>query len=61
MRDQTEWLELIAADVNILTGANEGRIIDSYKLMVNKQSDFSVNLYGSGKAAINIAESLATL
>ncbi len=51
MRDQTEWVELIENEVNVLTGADKELLIDSVQKMLTKSSDFDVNLYGNGKAS----------
>lgn len=54
MRDQTEWVELIKADVNTLVGANKSKIIEQSKIMLTKKSNFSIDLYGNGNACKNI-------
>lgn len=61
MRDQTEWVELITADVNVLVGANKNQIIQQSKKMLNKISDFTLDLYGNGMASKNIAETIIKL
>jgi len=58
MRDQTEWVELIKANVNVLVGANKNDILKQAKLMLNQKSNFSVDLYGNGKACENIMKVL---
>ncbi|MAD02211.1 MAG: UDP-N-acetylglucosamine 2-epimerase (non-hydrolyzing) [Pseudoalteromonas sp.] len=60
MRDETEWVELLEAGVNILVGADKQKILAAW------QHDFSgagfgKNLYGGGKAADNIVRCLAQL
>ena len=57
LRDETEWVELITNGFNMIVGADKDKIIAAF----NNQKfdlDFSVNLYGGGKAADNIAEEL---
>ena len=54
MRDQTEWVELIKADVNVLVGADSVKIKKAVKMMLTKNSNFTVDLYGNGKACENI-------
>ncbi|HIP35414.1 MAG TPA: UDP-N-acetylglucosamine 2-epimerase (non-hydrolyzing) [Crocinitomix sp.] len=54
MRQQTEWVELINANVNVLTGANKQKIITEVEQMLIRPSDFTINLYGNGKASKNI-------
>ncbi len=45
MRDETEWVELVKNNYNILVGANKNKIIDAYK--THKFSNtFNQNLYG---------------
>ena len=58
MRDQTEWVELIEAGVNVLVGADQSTIIEQAGHMMSKSSDFSIDLYGNGKASENIIKCL---
>jgi len=58
MRDQTEWVELIEANVNVLVGANKSNILKQAKIMLNQKSNFSVDLYGNGNACKNIIKVL---
>lgn len=58
MRDQTEWVELLENDVNILVGADKEAILNGVKTMLNKDSNFDLNLYGNGKACSNIVAEL---
>ena len=51
MREQTEWVELVEKGFNILTGSDIVKIEDAFYRSMNIKSDFSVNLYGKGKAA----------
>lgn len=60
LRDQTEWVELIENNVNVLAGADKDTIIEKVKQMQNNDADFSINLYGNGKASYNIAQELLT-
>ena len=59
LRDQTEWVELVEGGYNQLAGANEAAIADGFRSMIDANPDFSVNLYGQGKAAENISQVLA--
>lgn len=53
IRNETEWVETLENDFNILTGNNPDRIIDAYyKVISNKRID----LYGDGKASQKIAK-----
>ena len=58
MRDQTEWVELIKANVNVLVGANKSKIIAETKVMMSQVSNFNVDLYGNGVACKNIVDYL---
>ena len=58
MREQTEWVELIEANVNLLSGSDKSLIVECTKKMLAQQSDFSMNLYGNGEATQNIANAL---
>lgn len=61
LRDETEWTELVEGGFNMLAGSDGNRILEAYRTMSAKQSDFSVNLYGDGEASKVIADFLATL
>jgi UDP-GlcNAc3NAcA epimerase len=61
IRDQTEWIELLENDVNILAEAKKESIVNSVNLMLNKKSDFSVDLYGKGLACKNIVNEILKL
>ncbi len=61
LRDQTEWVELIENGVNVLVGADKNSIIKETKTMLAKSSNFSIDLYGSGKACERIAMELTKL
>lgn len=58
MRDETEWVELVKGGFNVLVGANYDRIVNAYSKMKNQKNDFSVDLYGGGKAGENIVKQL---
>lgn len=55
LREQTEWVELVENGYNILTGSNTEKIAAAFEHFKTKKSDFSVNLYGNGKAAESAA------
>jgi len=57
LRDETEWIELVDNGFNVLVGANKEKIISTY---MNQQfnSDFNIDLYGTGQASKIIVERL---
>lgn len=57
LRDETEWVELIEHQFNVLVGADKQKIINTYH-QFTFNSDYSVNLYGSGQASKYIVEKL---
>lgn len=59
LRDETEWVELVEFGLNTLAKAEEGDIVSKYKKALSSKPDFSVDLYGNGNAAGQIAEILA--
>ncbi|MFM7023842.1 MAG: non-hydrolyzing UDP-N-acetylglucosamine 2-epimerase [Flavobacteriales bacterium] len=58
MRDETEWVELVKAGVNVLVGADTKKIVEGVEQMLNKSSRFDASLYGGGKAGETIVNSL---
>lgn len=58
LREQTEWVELVENGFSLLAGASSEKIIAAYQTLITRSSDFSINLYGSGKASSIIAETL---
>lgn len=58
LRDETEWIELIQAGVNVLAGADCAAIIAAEKYFFNIEHDFSQMLYGQGNAAEKIISHL---
>ena len=59
MRDETEWVELVDAGANILTGADTENIKQAlYKAASIDQNIFSSPLYGNGNSGKKIAEAL---
>ncbi|MBN2664064.1 MAG: UDP-N-acetylglucosamine 2-epimerase (non-hydrolyzing) [Bacteroidales bacterium] len=51
LRDETEWVELVQNGYNKIVGADTEKIILAYKLLIDSSLDFSVDLYGNGKAS----------
>ena len=58
MREQTEWVELVENKVNVLVGSDTQKIIQGVEQMLEQQADFTIDLYGSGKACENIIQEL---
>jgi len=56
LRDETEWVELVEAGVNVLVGADKGRIIQGISMMLEKKIDGKSGVYGTGDAAEKIVE-----
>jgi UDP-GlcNAc3NAcA epimerase len=56
MRDETEWVELVEAGVNVLVGAGNDNILLAYNNSENGYSTkaFDLNLYGGGQASQRI-------
>jgi len=59
LRDETEWVELVEAGVNILVGADKGKIMKGISEMIEKEIDSSSAIYGRGDAAEKMVEILA--
>ncbi|AXS82514.1 non-hydrolyzing UDP-N-acetylglucosamine 2-epimerase [Marinobacter sp. Arc7-DN-1] len=58
MRDQTEWVELVEAGANELVGADGDLIIEAAAQNFGRIVDDASNLYGGGKAALQIVKEL---
>lgn len=58
VRDQTEWLELIEANANVLAAANSTDILLKVDKMMDRQIDFTEKLYGNGKASNEIVKKI---
>ncbi|MBK2026294.1 UDP-N-acetylglucosamine 2-epimerase (non-hydrolyzing) [Francisella philomiragia] len=58
LRDETEWVELVAAGVNILVGSNKNNILQAFEEMMVNKLNFSDNLYGNGNSSEVIIESI---
>lgn len=59
IRDETEWVELVEHGFNRTTAAEKSAIIDAYQKSKDIKPDFSVELYGGGKASANIVDELS--
>lgn len=60
VRDQTEWVELLKAGANILTGPDDDQIIRAVDEMIQRPVSFESSLYGDGHAAELIANDLVS-
>lgn len=58
LRDETEWVELVDNQCNILTGANELKILNAVKHFEQSSFPANLSLYGNGKAGDAIASIL---
>ncbi len=61
LRDETEWVELVDNGFNKLAGADKNLILSLVDEMLDKKLDFSVDLYGNGKASETIIKNIAAL
>ncbi|WP_387491385.1 non-hydrolyzing UDP-N-acetylglucosamine 2-epimerase [Photorhabdus sp. RM96S] len=61
VRDQTEWVELIAAGVNKLSEAENKKITQAVHDMIGINMDSIQSMYGGGIAATRIADELEKL
>jgi UDP-GlcNAc3NAcA epimerase len=59
LREQTEWVELVENGFNVLVGSNKLKLKEAFELFKTKTSDFSINLYGDGKTAEIVAQTIA--
>lgn len=58
LRDETEWVELVANNFNIIVGSDKNTILEGFKKLQILKSDFSINLYGGGEAGRNIISAI---
>lgn len=61
MRDETEWVELVENGYNVIAGSNKEKIVAAFHKGLSKVSDFSLNLYGNGKASENAVKEIIAL
>lgn len=61
LRDETEWIELVACGANLLVEADKESILQTYKRLRSLiANDMSNNLYGNGTASQNIIKEILT-
>ena len=58
LREETEWVELVEHGYNCLVGADKEKIIGAEQGFIHRARDFSVPLYGDGRAGEKIVEIL---
>ena len=58
LRRETEWTELVQSGFSMLGSTDSEFILIAYHEMMNRKSDFSIDLYGKGGASERIAEIL---
>jgi UDP-GlcNAc3NAcA epimerase len=58
LRDETEWIELVDNGFNVLAGADTLKIVEAVREMMQRSSDFSLQLYGAGDAGEKIVFAL---
>lgn len=58
LRDETEWVELVKAGANRLTGADSQKIIEATRSMLQQNIVFDDSLFGGGRAAERIVNML---
>ena len=59
LREQTEWVELIAVGANELVGADKLKILDAVMRNLGREVKDVSQLYGGGTASLKIAQILA--
>ena len=60
LRDETEWVELVENGFNNIVGADTEKIIEQYNNL-KFNHDYSIDLYGGGKASERIITTLLSL
>lgn len=57
LRDETEWVELVSNNFNVLVGADKKKIVDAVKTH-RFNTNYDLDLYGMGKASEKIVDAL---
>ena len=57
-REQTEWVELVEHGFNTLVGSDTEKLVDAYRRSMQRSYNFSINLYGNGKASAVVAQEI---
>lgn len=58
LRDETEWLELVTNNFNVLAGCDENKILELFDQLKERVFSNKINLYGGGNAAKIIIDNL---
>lgn len=58
LRNETEWVELVDNGFNTIVGSDKEKILSAYKKMIKKNLNYSIDLYGRGKASNKIIHEL---
>lgn len=59
LREETEWVELVENNYNIISGSDKNFIVgNAQKAMENNNLNFDINLYGDGQAGRCICSTL---
>jgi UDP-N-acetylglucosamine 2-epimerase len=58
LRDNTEWVETLSLNANVLVGAQEQKILEGIDKMLNAQIDFESEPFGDRQAAKRIVDSV---
>lgn len=59
LRDETEWVELVDAGVNVLVGADRSKILAAFQVQETLDTtQFDFNLYGGGNASEKVVKGL---
>lgn len=61
LREQTEWVELVEQGFNRIVGTNPDLLQEAFRHFSCKQSDFTVDLYGKGKAVERATEEIVRM
>jgi UDP-GlcNAc3NAcA epimerase len=61
LRDETEWVELVDAGVNVLAGADSEKIIHAAKDALSGTRQYDQALYGDGFVAKNIVNTIISI
>ena len=57
-RDETEWLELVEKGFNVIVGTKPANIMASVNMLLQKELDWRMPLYGNGAACGLIADNI---